>query len=161
MKKILQIALVLTALALFSTACSKVRTTNLIGTYKSGSSTMSVSSDGDVYFSIASDATGVLLSLSKISTSKYDSSTGNQEYRNNVLVPWDLTSEKQSYDYEVPVFFVEEIVDDSGSYPSTTRVYHDATLKYNFTKDKETVNCKVTITVPEGKGDSGSVTFSK
>ncbi|WP_297296411.1 hypothetical protein [uncultured Brachyspira sp.] len=159
MKKILQIALVLTALALFSTACSKVRTTNLIGTYKSGSSTMSVSSDGEVYFNIASDATGVLLSLSKISTSKYDSSTGNQEYRNNVLVPWDLTSEKQSYDYEVPVFFVEEIVDDSGSYP--TRVYHNATIKYNFTKDKETVNCKVTITVPEGKGDSGSVTFSK
>ena len=33
MKKILQIALVLTALALFSTACSKVRTTNLINRY--------------------------------------------------------------------------------------------------------------------------------
>ena len=161
MKKDLQIALVLTALALFSTACSKVRTTNLIGTYKSGSSTMSVSSDGDVYFSIASDATGVLLSLSKISTSKYDSITGNQEYRNNVLVPWDLTSEKQSYDYEVPVFFVEETVDSSTSYPTTTRVYHDATLKYKFTKDKETVNCKVTITVQEGKGESGTVTFSK
>lgn len=158
MKKILQIALVLTALALFSTACSKVRTTNLIGTYKSGSSTMSVSSDGYVSFSIASDATGVLLSLSKISTSKYDS-TGNSEYRNNVLVPWDLTSEKQSYDYEVPVFFVEETVDSSTPYP--TRVYHDATLKYKFTKDKETVNCEVTITVPKGKGESGSVTFSK
>ena len=66
MKKILQIALVLTALALFSTACSKVRTTNLIGTYKSGSSTMSVSSDGYVSFSIASDATGVLSSLNGI-----------------------------------------------------------------------------------------------
>ena len=161
MKKILQIALVLTALALFSTACSKVRTTNLIGTYKSGSSTMSVSSDGYVSFSIASDATGVLASLDKITTSKYDSSTGNQEYRNNVLVPWDLTAEKQSYDYEVPVFFVEEIVDDSGSYPVTTRVYHNATIKYKFTKDKETVNCEVTITVQEGKGESGSVTFSK
>ena len=156
MKKILQIALVLTALALFSTACSKVRTTSLIGTYKSGSSTMSVSSDGNVSFDIASDATGVLLSLSKIRS--YDS-TGNQENRNNVLVPWDLTSEKQSYDYEVQVFF-EEIVDSSTPYPPT-RVYHDATLKYNFTKDKETVNCKVTITVQEGKGDSGSVTFSK
>ena len=159
MKKILQIALVLTALALFSTACSKVRTTNLIGTYKSGSSTMSVSSDGEVSFSIASDATGVLASLNKIDTYKYDSSTGNQENRNNVLVPWDLTSEKQSYDYEVQVFFVEETVDSSTSYP--TRVYHDATLKYNFTKDKETVNCKVTITVQEGKGESGTVTFSK
>ena len=160
MKKILQIALVLTALALFSTACSKVRTTNLIGTYKSGSSTMSVSSDGYVSFSIPSDAAGVLSSLDKISTEKYDN-TGNREYRPNVLVPWDLTSEKQSYDYEVLVFFVEEIVDDSGSYPVTTRVYHNATIKYKFTKDKETVNCEVTITVPEGKGDSGSVTFSK
>ena len=159
MKKILQIALVLTALALFSTACSKVRTTNLIGTYKSGSSTMSVSSDGEVWFNIASDATGVLASLDKITTSKYDSSTGNQEYRNNVLVPWDLTSEKQSYDYEVQVFFMEETVDSSTLYP--TRVYHDATLKYKFTKDKETVNCEVTITVLEGKGESGSVTFSK
>ena len=156
MKKILQIALVLTALALFSTACSKVRTTNLIGTYKSGSSTMSVSSDGIVDFNIASDATGVLLSLNKISDHKFDSSTGNQERRKNVLVPWDLTSEKQSYDYEVKVFFVEE-TDSSTPYPN----YHDATLKYNFTKDKETVNCKVTITVPAGKGDSGSVTFSK
>ena len=142
MKKILQIALVLTALALFSTACSNVRTTNLIGTYKSGTSTMTVSSDGDVSFNIPSNATGV-------------DSTG-QEYRPNALVPWDLTSEKQSYDYEVKVFFVEE-TDSSTPYPN----YHDATLKYNFTKDKETVNCKVTITVPAGKGDSGSVTFSK
>lgn len=155
MKKILQIALVLTALALFSTACSKVRTTNLIGTYKSGSSTMSVSSDGGVEFNIASDATGVLLSLSKITTSKYDNTGGNSEYRPNVLVPWDLTSEKQSYDYEVPVFFVEETADPY-SY-----IYHDVTIKYKFTKDKETVNCEVTITVPKDKGDSGSVTFSK
>lgn len=119
---------------------------------------MSVSSDGYVSFSIPSDAAGVLSSLDKISTEKYDN-TGNREYRPNVLVPWDLTSEKQSYDYEVPVFFVEEIVDSSTSYP--TRVYHDATLKYKFTKDKETVNCEVTITVQEGKGESGSVTFSK
>ncbi len=155
MKKILQIALVLTALALFSTACSKVRTTNLIGTYKSGSSTMSVSSDGVVDFSIASDATGVLLSLSKIRDYKYDSSTGKQERRNNVLVPWDLTSEKQSYDYEVQVFFEE--TDSSTPYPT----YHDATLKYKFTKDKETVKCELNVTVPPGKGDSGSVTFSK
>ena len=156
MKKILQIALVLTALALFSTACSKVRTTNLIGTYKSGSSTMSVSSDGVVDFSIASDATGVLLSLSKI---RYYDSTGQERY--NVLVPWDLTSEKQSYDYEVQVFFEEEIVDNSSGYPITTRVYHDATLKYKFTKDKETVKCELNVTVPQGKGDSGTVTFSK
>lgn len=55
MKKILQMVLVLTALTLFSTACSKVRTTNLIGTYKNGSSTMSVGSEGSVSFSIASE----------------------------------------------------------------------------------------------------------
>ena len=158
MKKILQIALVLMTLALLSTACSKVRTTNLIGTYKSGTSAMSVSSDGDVSFNIPSNATGVLASLAKITTSKYDS-TG-QEYRPNALVPWDLTTEKQSYDYEVKLFFEEEIVDSSTPYP-TTIVYHDATLKYKFTKDKETVKCELNVTVPQGKGDSGTVTFSK
>ena len=138
MKKILQIALVLTALALFSTACSKVRTTNLIGTYKSGSSTMSVSSDGNVSFDIASDATGVLSSLSGVY---------------GELIPWDLTAEKQSYDFSTEI----EKPEFSGGNPTTYKV----SLKFNFTKDKETVNCKVTITVPKDKGDSGSVTFSK
>ncbi|WP_297247749.1 hypothetical protein [uncultured Brachyspira sp.] len=159
MKKVSKIALVLMTLALLSTACSKVRTTNLIGTYKSGTATMTVSSDGDVSFNIPSNATGVLASLAKITTSKYDS-TG-QEYRPNALVPWDLTTEKQSYDYEVKLFFEEEIVDNSSGYPITTRVYHDATLKYKFTKDKETVKCELNVTVPQGKGDSGTVTFSK
>ena len=140
MKKILQIALVLTALALFSTACSKVRTTNLIGTYKSGTSTMSVDADGTVNFRIAQDATGVLASLDQI----YDVA----------LVPWDLTSEKQSYDFSTEV----EIPDYSGQGPSTT---YKVSLKFNFTKDKETVNCKVTITVQEDKGESGTVTFTK
>ncbi|MEI0477063.1 hypothetical protein [Brachyspira pulli] len=145
MKKILQIALVLTALALFSTACSKVRTTNLIGTYKSGSSTMSVSSDGDVSFTIASDATGVLSSL-------------NGVY--GELIPWDLTAEKQSYDYsfetEKQVYIPPTDGSGSGTYDN-----YKVNVSLNFTKDNETVNCKVTITVPEGKGDSGSVTFSK
>ena len=141
MKKILQIALVLTALALFSTACSKVRTTNLIGTYKSGSSTMSVSSDGYVSFSIASDATGVLSSLRNV---------------HGELIPWDLTAEKQSYDYSFE--------DEKYEYPSTGSgdpTTYNVNVSLNFTKDNETVNCKVTITVPEGKGESGSVTFSK
>ena len=139
MKKILQIALVLTALALFSTACSKVRTTNLIGTYKSGTSTMSVDANGTVNFRIAQDATGVLASLDQI--------------YGVALVPWDLTSEKQSYDFSTEI----EKTEFSGGNPTTYKV----SLKFNFTKDKETVNCKVTITVPEDKGDSGSVTFSK
>ena len=140
MKKILQIALVLTALALFSTACSKVRTTNLIGTYKSGSSTMSVSSDGNVSFDIASDATGVLSSLSGVY---------------GELIPWDLTAEKQSYDYS---FEAEKYDPSTGSGRPTT---YNVNVSLNFTKDNETVNCKVTITVPKDKGDSGSVTFSK
>lgn len=140
MKKILQIALVLMTLALLSTACSNVRTTNLIGTYKSGTSTMSVSSDGNVSFDIASDATGVLASLDQI--------------YGVALVPWDLTSEKQSYDFSTEV----EKPEYSGQGQPTT---YKVSLKFNFTKDKETVNCKVTITVPEEKGESGSVTFSK
>ena len=138
MKKVSKIALVLMTLALLSTACSNVRTTNLIGTYKSGSSTMSVSSDGDVSFSIASDATGVLSSL-------------NGVY--GELIPWDLTAEKQSYDYS---FEAEKY-----EYTSTGSTSYKVNVSLNFTKDKETVNCKVTITVPEGKGDSGTVTFSK
>lgn len=140
MKKILQIALVLTALALFSTACSKVRTTNLIGTYKSGTSTMSVDANGSVNFRIAQDATGVLALLDQI--------------YGVALVPWDLTSEKQSYDFSTEVEIPE--YPEQGQ-PTTYKV----SLKFNFTKDKETVNCKVTITVPKGKGESGSVTFSK
>ncbi len=150
MKKILQIALVLTALALFSTACSKVRTTNLIGTYKSGSSTMSVTSDGEVSFSIASDATGVLASLKNVTP------YGGGDSRPNVLIPWDLTSEKSSYDYEVQVFFAEQQQGGSGQ-----PTYHDATLKYKFTKDKESVKCDVSVTVPQDKGESGTVTFTK
>ena len=140
MKKVSKIALVLMTLALLSTACSNVRTTNLIGTYKSGTSTMSVSSNGEVGFNIASDATGVLASL-------------NQIY-GVALVPWDLTSEKQSYDFSTEI----EKTEYSGTGNPTT---YKVSLKFNFTKDKETVNCKVTITVPEGKGDSGTVTFSK
>ena len=141
MKKILQMVLVLTALTLFSTACSKVRTTNLIGTYKNGSSTMSVGSEGSVSFSIASDAAGVLASL-------------NGVY--GELIPWDLTSEKQSYDYS----FEAQKYDSSAGVGSGT-TYYNVNVSLNFTKDNETVNCKVTITVPEGKGESGSVTFSK
>ncbi|MEI0699505.1 hypothetical protein R4K92_11305 [Brachyspira intermedia] len=140
MKKILQIALVLTALALFSTACSNVRTTNLIGTYKSGTATMTVSSDGEVRFDIASDATGVLSSLSGVY---------------GELIPWDLTAEKQSYDYS---FEAEKYDPSTGSGSPTT---YNVNVSLNFTKDKETVNCKVTITVQEGKGESGTVTFSK
>ena len=141
MKKILQIALVLMTLALLSTACSKVRTTNLIGTYKSGTSTMSVSSDGNVYFDIASDATGVLLSLSGV---------------NGELIPWDLTAEKQSYEYSF-----ESQKYDSSAGVGGGATYYNVNVSLNFTKDKETVNCKVTITVQEGKGESGTVTFSK
>lgn len=145
MKKISQMVLVLTALTLFSTACSKVRTTNLIGTYKNGSSTMSVGSEGSVSFSIASDAAGVLASL-------------NGVY--GELIPWDLTSEKQSYDYsfetEKQVYIPPTDGSGSGTYDN-----YKVNVSLNFTKDNETVNYKVTITVPEGKGESGSVTFSK
>ncbi|WP_300368742.1 hypothetical protein [Brachyspira sp.] len=139
MKKILQIVLVLTTLALFSTACSKVRTTNLIGTYKNGTSTMSVNSEGLVNFRIPEDATGVIKSFSKL--------------RSTTLIPWDLTSEKPSYDYS----FEDEIYEYSGGANTVYKV----SLKFNFTKDKETVTCKASITVPEGKGESGTVTFSK
>ena len=76
------------------------------------------------------------------------------------LIPWDLTAEKQSYDYsfetEKQVYIPPTDGSGSGTYDN-----YKVNVSLNFTKDNETVNCKVTITVPEDKGDSGSVTFSK
>ena len=155
MIKFSKLALAAVIMVIALTACSKVKTTSLVGTYKSGNSTMSVSSDGNVRFSIASDATGALASLDNITTYKYDSTTRKEENRNNSLIPWDLTSEKASYEYEVKLFGEERT---SSGEQST---YYDVTVKYNFSKDKETVNCTVTVTVPEGKGTSGEVSFSK
>ena len=142
MKKLLKIVLILSVLALFSTACSKVKTTSLIGTYKSDNLTMTVNSNGDVSFG----------KLDQSKTLEGVENTISNEYSVK-LVPWNLDDNKSSYTFEYTTK-----VQEYGSQQPTT---YDATWKLEFSKDKETVNCKVTITVPADKGTSGSVDFSK
>lgn len=141
MKKLLKIVLILSVLALFSTACSKVKTTSLIGTYKSDNLTMKVDSNGDVSFSKL-DRSKTLEGVENTISGKYGVK----------LVPWNLDDNKSSYTFE---YTTKE------SEYSSQPTYYDATWKLEFSKDKETVNCKVTITVPADKGTSGSVDFSK
>ena len=142
MKKLLKIVLILSVLALFSTACSKVKTTSLIGTYKSDNLTMTVDSNGGVSFDKL-DQSKTLEGVENTISDKYDVK----------LVPWNLDDNKSSYTFEYTTKVQE--------YSSQQPTYYDATWKLEFSKDKETVNCKVTITVPADKGTSGSVDFSK
>ena len=142
MKKLLKIVLILSVLALFSTACSKVKTTSLIGTYKSDNLTMTVDSNGDVSFDKL-DRSKTLEGVENTISGKYGVK----------LVPWNLDDNKSSYTFEYTT--------KESEYSSQQPTYYDATWKLEFSKDKETVNCKVTITVPADKGTSGSVDFSK
>ena len=142
MKKLLKIVLILSVLALFSTACSKVKTTSLIGTYKSDNLTMTVDSNGDVSFDKL-DRSKTLEGVENTISDKYGVK----------LVPWNLDDNKSSYTFEYTTKVQE--------YSSQQATYYDATWKLEFSKDKETVNCKVTISVPADKGTSGSVDFSK
>ena len=142
MKKLLKIVLILSVLALFSTACSKVKTTSLIGTYKSDNLTMTVDSNGGVSFDKL-DQSKTLEGVENTISDKYGVK----------LVPWNLDDNKSSYTFEYTT--------KESEYGSQQTTYYDATWKLEFSKDKETVNCKVTITVPGDKGTSGSVDFSK
>ena len=142
MKKLLKIVLILSVLALFSTACSKVKTTSLIGTYKSDNLTMTVDSNGGVSFDKL-DQSKTLEGVENTISDKYDVK----------LVPWNLDDNKSSYTFEYTT--------KESEYGGQQTTYYDATWKLEFSKDKETVNCKVTITVPADKGTSGSVDFSK
>ena len=146
MKKLLKIVLILSVLALFSTACSKVKTTSLIGTYKSDNLTMTVDSNGGVSFDKL-DQSKTLEGVENTISDKYGVK----------LVPWNLDDNKSSYTFE----YTTKVQEYSSQQPTYQPTYYDATWKLEFSKDKETVNCKVTITVPADKGTSGSVDFSK
>ena len=138
MKKFLKIAIVLMALGLMATACSKVKTTNLIGTYRSGNSTMTVDANGGVNFSIDQNDT--------------DNYNAFQNIYGVVLIPWDLTSEKPSYS-----FSYSDTFQSYGGSGSSTSV--DYTIDFNFTKDNETVNCSVSLS--RSDNISASMNFSK
>lgn len=154
MRKFIKIAVVLMALGLLATACSKVRTTNLIGTYRSGSSTMTVDANGQVDFNIASD----VATDNVLSTLNQNIVPSNAEYGEIMLIPWDLTSEKQSYDftYQGRISQYQSGGSGPGSY-----TYTPVTISFNFTKDNETINCSVNVSVEGNDFTSGSVTFSK
>ena len=137
MKKFLKIAIVLMALGLMAMACSKVKTTNLIGTYRSGNSTMTVDANGEVNFSIDQN-----------DTENYNVFQGIYSVD---LIPWDLTSEKPSYS------FSDSGTIQTGSYPNYTE--EEYTINFNFTKDNETVNCSVSLS--RSDNISASMNFSK
>ena len=173
MKKILKIALVLMTLALFSTACSNVKGVSLVGTYKSGKNandSMSVSSAGTVNFELSSS-----LSEAGDETSALYFLQDQARYVNLSLVPWDITSEKASYDYSIDYNFVYSNPNTNGTGPST-EVPIKGKIAFKFTKDNETVKCDVSYTIPNGVRfnitssgtsttktlkSSGSITFNK
>ncbi|OEJ15678.1 hypothetical protein BFL38_09405 [Brachyspira hampsonii] len=154
MKKILKIALVLTTLALFSTACSNVKSTNLIGTYKNGNYSVTVEADGSTYFRYTgSTDTATMISMSDADYSSYRAFYYTD---NNIkLIPWDLTSEKASYEYtneiDIPYYDI-----DSDSLKS-----NKLTMKLTFKKDNESIKCDANWTLSLKMNDTIPTTTIK
>ena len=134
----------------------------LVGTYKTddGKFIMTVSQDGNASISLANsseDVTKLTASqrafVKSLITSSYDSSDRLNNYssgNNFTLEPWDLTEEKAAQTFEVKVKAASAMAEQtpsSGNY--TPSAYEDVTYKAEFTKDKETYSCKVTISIPE------------
>ena len=148
MKKILKIALVLMTLALFSTACSNVKGVSLVGTYKSGKNandSMSVSSAGTVNFELSSSLSEAGDEISAL----YFLQRQGGQYVNLSLVPWDITSEKASYEYSVDYDFT---YNNPSQGTSGTPIYTETdvqikgSVNFKFTKDNEGVKCDVSYT---------------
>ena len=167
MKKILKIALVLTTLALFSTACSNVKSTNLIGTYKNGNYSVTVDADGSASFRYSgSTDTATIIDMSN---DDFSSMSAFSSMRYMELIPWDLTSEKTSYEYTS-----KEI--DVPDYSSPTPKTNKMTMKLTFKKDNDSIKCDANWTLSPNSikytGDnngtpvektfqSGSITLTK
>lgn len=163
MKKILKLTLVLSIFAVLTISCSKIKTYGLVGTYKTddGKFIMEVSQEGNASISLANsseDVTKLTASqrafVKSLITSSYDSSDRLNDYssgNNFTLEPWDLTAEKATQTFEVKIKAVSGInFDTSSGYPNQTpNAYEDVTYKAEFTKDKETYTCKVTISIPD------------
>lgn len=162
MKKILKLTLVLSIFAVLTISCSKIKTYGLVGTYKSedGKLIMTVSQEGNASISLANsseDVTKLTASqrafVKSLITSSYDSSDRLNDYssgNNFTLEPWDLTEEKATQTFEVKIKAVSGMAEQTpGSGNYTASAYEDVTYKAEFTKDKETYTCKVTISIPD------------
>ena len=163
MKKILKLTLVLSIFAVLTISCSKIKTYGLVGTYKTddGKFIMTVSQDGNASISLANNGEDVtkltatqrafVKSLITYSYDDSDSLNGYSSGGNNfTLEPWDLTEEKAAQTFEVKTKATSGINFDSANpYNSTANAYEDVTYKAEFTKDKETYTCKVTISIPD------------
>ena len=154
-RQIFKTALVLIALATISTGCSKIKTFSLVGTYKSDSLIMRVGASGDVNFQKIDNSVTLEGAAATIADLSSYGSGGSP-----ILTPWDLGDEKTSYTFD----YTEKISTSSYDQNLGQMVYtysHDLNWKFEFTKNKKTVNCKVTLNLPEDKGVSGSIDLSK
>ena len=162
MKKILKLTLVLSIFAVLTISCSKIKTYGLVGTYKSddGKFIMTVSQDGNASIELANSSEDVTkltatqrAFIKSLITYNYDSSDSLNDYssgNNFTLEPWDLTEEKAAQTFEVKTKATSGINFDSANpYNSTANAFEDVTYKAEFTKDKETYTCKLTISIPE------------
>ncbi len=162
MKKILKLTLALSIFAVLTISCSKIKTYGLVGTYKTddGKFIMTVSQEGDASISLANRSEDVTKLTSaqrafikSLITYNYDSSDSLNDYssgNNFTLEPWDLTEEKAAQTFEVKVKAVSGMTEQqAGSGNYTPSAYEDVTYKAEFTKDKETYTCKVTISIPD------------
>lgn len=162
MKKILKLTLVLSIFAVLTISCSKIKTYGLVGTYKTddGKFIMTVSQDGNASISLANSSEDVtkltstqrafVKSLITYSYDDSDSLNGYSSGNNFTLEPWDLTEEKAAQTFEVKVKAASAMAEQpTGSGHYTPSAYEDVAYKAEFTKDKETYTCKVTISIPE------------
>lgn len=164
MKKILKLTLVLSIFAVLTISCSKIKTYGLVGTYKTddGKFIMTVSQEGGASIELANSSedvtklTATQRAFVKIlATDRYDGSDNLNGYSSGgndfTLEPWDLTEEKAAQTFEVKVKAASAInFDTSSGYPNQNpNAFEDVTYKAEFTKDKETYTCKVTISIPD------------
>ena len=121
MKKLFKTAVIVMALGLMATACQKVKATSLIGTYKL-------------------DGKNVYLKVSSEGEASFSSNEADLDYLDRVygeLVPFDLTSQKQSYSYS----FNDEVTIDTNTanvrfnlnFEKNGREGHKCTVSYNNT----------------------------
>lgn len=163
MKKILKLTLVLSIFAVLTISCSKIKTYGLVGTYKSddGKFIMTVSQDGNASIELANSSEDVTkltatqrAFIKSLTTHNYDYSDSLNGYSSGgnsfTLEPWDLTEEKAAQTFEVKTKATSGINFDSANpYNSTANAFEDVAYKAEFTKDKETYTCKLTISIPE------------
>ena len=130
----------------------------MVGTYKTddGKLMMTVTQDGVASIGLVNyneDVTKLTATqrafVKSLITYSYDSQDSLGSTRNSfTLEPWDLTEEKATQTFEVKVKAASAMAEQpTGSGHYTASAYEDVTYKAEFTKDKETYTCKVTINI--------------